>query len=128
MTDEPRRIKPEEVRAAYLKMGWKPTQCNWQDSLHGCGCGIGVQMAANGDFSLDGLDDEELENDTPNHVYIAVKSLGISRAYIAGFVTGFDWTESGETPPDEPLAVQGFADGLVCWQAVRDLAESEASK
>jgi len=129
VTGEPRRIKPEEVRAAYLKMGWKPKQNVWQSVHDKCGCALGVLMAAEGKF-LEPEPEMDVDDDFDETEYrreAVADAFGVTTDYVAEFAVGFDWFGS---PPPATLLEENpeFANGYACWQAVRDLAESEASK
>jgi len=119
---ETKRITPEEVLAAYAETGLKPKQCEWAwEDINGVrgACGLGAIYSNQFENGF-----VELINPTISEFDLVGDSLGLSQAYVNGFVYGFDGHLSLPEIPSEKReeTERGFADGKAAWEAVKHLA------
>lgn len=101
-----KRIKPEEVKAAYKATGLRPERCRAYSTVDPdgpCACGVGafafrMHGGMGKDFWLTSFAMELLMND------------GYSATYLSGFVDGFDGRNRHWCDADERMgAIDGAA-------------------
>lgn len=108
-----KRITPDEVKAAYEKMGLKVKRGGYFPGVGGCACGLGAYAAAY------------------LGVVPAMGEVGVSCAYFnAGFKRNYrmGFADAFDGDPENPkLQVEeykfGYEDGLAAWEAVKDIAQ-----
>lgn len=115
------RITPERVQEAYAKTGLRPVTSRFagrggprRDIL--CGCPMTALVVAETGLSFADL----AENTDP--AATAGRALGLPRAYVSGFLMGFDAGHKGEVRrfSDDPIdMIQGMEDGLLVFKAIK---------
>lgn len=108
-----RRIRPEEVRAAYEKTGIKPIQDEWviRDTGQRCGCAMTALMVAAGQSF-----DDIAERGDPD--LRACSVLDLSHSYVAHFIRGFDGFEISKSEQLSEAMRLGHEDGTMACIAV----------
>lgn len=129
--EQSKRIKPEQVLAAFEKTGLKPVQGQYFNGHIGdaCACGLGAIYAAdlmNKGKSVETLFDEITSDnggDDINELVWDFFESSHSFKYQNGFVNGFDEEDPTVMPNERRYEdyKNGFEDGKAAYQAVKHL-------
>lgn len=133
-----KRLKPEEIRQAFLSTGLVPERGAYFNQDNTCACGLGALFAQHYSLQPDTIAQkiedempimtEDLDDPTDETVIInALKEeLDLTNLYTHGFVYGFDAKEPLIFFPSKHAEIlMGYEDGLAAWNAVKDLIPHE---
>lgn len=104
------RITPQESLEDFVSQGLKPARRAYFSRTN-CACGLGaraIQLGFNASMDVNHVNDE------------LIKHFG--KAYHDGFARGFD-DDSYVSDEATERFIQGHADGLAAWEAVKHLAQ-----
>lgn len=122
-----KNLKPQLVREAYLRIGFRPIQCTFVNLNTRCCCGLTAMAIDSGLVTPERL----IEISEANHGmsfgvrYEICETLNISPTEAVAFMTGFDGGSANIDETTGRVASKSLEEwrllGRDCWDAVEDL-------